>query len=312
MPARPADVPEGVTRTFWLTVKVPAERRGPALTGARSASKAERGGELALPLRFTVRKGTLDPVDIPAGPVRPHDRPALVRGRGRRLEPRRWRSKSLRKLRAVRLHDRRAACPSITYRGFEDGASPDSTSPRRRPDELASRSTASGMPVVTYCGASGAEHLLQGRGRDEGGGLPRLPRVPEGDLRGGAEARRRGGLAPGLLEHRRRAARRRPDPRRRERRGLPPGVPARAALLHRGQLVHGDGRAATRTSACRGPCTSSTWNIHDERRRRTCCTRPAATGPSTTAATAGPTATTCTRPRSLQSAPSCPSVPNPH
>ena len=61
-------MPAGVTRTFWLTVKVPAERPGRRSTAARCACKAERGGELSLPLRFTVRKGTLDPVDIPAGP----------------------------------------------------------------------------------------------------------------------------------------------------------------------------------------------------------------------------------------------------
>ena len=30
--------------------------------------KAERGGELDLPFHLTVRAGTLDPVDVPAGP----------------------------------------------------------------------------------------------------------------------------------------------------------------------------------------------------------------------------------------------------
>ena len=67
IPQASAAVPEGVTRTFWLTVKTPADAPAGVYRGeVRLAS--EHGGSLTLPLQFTVRKGTLDPVDVPAGP----------------------------------------------------------------------------------------------------------------------------------------------------------------------------------------------------------------------------------------------------
>ena len=41
---------------------------GPASTRGRSRSAPEKGGTGTVPLEFRVRAGTLDPVDIPAGP----------------------------------------------------------------------------------------------------------------------------------------------------------------------------------------------------------------------------------------------------
>ena len=67
LPRAWADAPEGVTRTFWLTVKTPADAPAGVYRGEVRLA-AEQGGTLTLPLRFTVRKGTLDPVDMPAGP----------------------------------------------------------------------------------------------------------------------------------------------------------------------------------------------------------------------------------------------------
>src|SRR5262249_42598932 len=65
MPRASAAVPKGVTRTFWLTVKVPEDAPAGDYRGEVRLTP-EQGGALSLPLRFTVRKGTLDPVDIPA------------------------------------------------------------------------------------------------------------------------------------------------------------------------------------------------------------------------------------------------------
>jgi hypothetical protein len=67
VPRATAAVPKGVTRTFWLTVKTPVDAPPGEYRGTVRIA-AERGGELLLPLVFTVRKGTLDPVDLPAGP----------------------------------------------------------------------------------------------------------------------------------------------------------------------------------------------------------------------------------------------------
>jgi hypothetical protein len=60
-------MPEGVTRTFWPTVKVHADTP-PGVYRGSVCLKTEKGGGLSLPLAFTVRKGTLDPVDVPVGP----------------------------------------------------------------------------------------------------------------------------------------------------------------------------------------------------------------------------------------------------
>ena len=67
MPGGVADVPEGLTRRFWLTVRTPADARPGAYKGTVTI-RPEKGGSAQVPLEFRVRAGTLDPVDIPAGP----------------------------------------------------------------------------------------------------------------------------------------------------------------------------------------------------------------------------------------------------
>ena len=68
MPGAIADVPEGLTRRFWLTVRTPADARpgplqgddhGPPRDGRHGPGSAANSASGA---------GTLDPVDIPAGP----------------------------------------------------------------------------------------------------------------------------------------------------------------------------------------------------------------------------------------------------
>ena len=67
MPRASVQMPNDMTRRFWLTVKTPADAAPGIYRGAIKIA-AERGGTCSVPLEFTVRKGTLDAVDIPAGP----------------------------------------------------------------------------------------------------------------------------------------------------------------------------------------------------------------------------------------------------
>ena len=60
-------MPKGLTRRFWMTVKVPAAARPGVYKGTLSI-RAGQGETSRIPLEFRVRAGTLLPVDIPAGP----------------------------------------------------------------------------------------------------------------------------------------------------------------------------------------------------------------------------------------------------
>ena len=67
VPRNSVALPEGVARQYWLTVRIPAAANPGVYTGEVTFSP-EQGPPAAVPLRFTVRKGTLAAVDIPAGP----------------------------------------------------------------------------------------------------------------------------------------------------------------------------------------------------------------------------------------------------
>jgi hypothetical protein len=60
-------MPKDIVRQFWLTVKTPADAR-PGLYKGKVTIKTEKGGSAEMPVELRVRKGTLDEVDIPAGP----------------------------------------------------------------------------------------------------------------------------------------------------------------------------------------------------------------------------------------------------
>ncbi len=60
-------MPQGLTRRFWMTVRTPADA-GPGLYKGTISIRTDNGGTTRIPLEFRVRSGTLDPVDIPAGP----------------------------------------------------------------------------------------------------------------------------------------------------------------------------------------------------------------------------------------------------
>ena len=67
MPGGVADVPQGLTRRFWMTIRTPAN----ALAGSYKGTvtiRPEKGESSRVALEFRVRAGTLNPVDIPVGP----------------------------------------------------------------------------------------------------------------------------------------------------------------------------------------------------------------------------------------------------
>jgi hypothetical protein len=147
MPRASAPVPAGVTRTFWLTVKVPATAKEGQYKGSVKLTPA-KGEALSLPLTFLVRKGTLDAVDVPAGPWgHTIDLPWYEE------ESRSWNRRmalaSLKKLREYGFTTA-SGLPVLSYRGFKDGV------PQidfRAGDEQMKLFKEAGfrMPVITYC-----------------------------------------------------------------------------------------------------------------------------------------------------------------
>jgi hypothetical protein len=146
IPRAAAPVPKGVTRTFWLTVKVPKDAPAGEYRGEVRV-KAEKGGELTVPLRFVVRKGTLDPVDIPVGPWgHTIDLPWFAdeaAGWNRTMA-----AKSLRKLREYGFTTA-TGLPSLTYHGFKNGV-PQIDFSRGDAQMRLFRQLGFTMPVVTY------------------------------------------------------------------------------------------------------------------------------------------------------------------
>lgn len=153
LPRATAAVPAGVTRTFWLTIQVPADAAPGSYRGEVRIA-AERGDAVKLPLTLTVRKGTLDPVDVPAGPWgHTIDLPWFED------EAADWNRamavKSLQKLREYGFTTA-TGLPVVTLRGFKAGQ------PQlefTRADAQMKRFRAQGftMPVVTYCELPGLD-----------------------------------------------------------------------------------------------------------------------------------------------------------
>src|SRR5262249_48941901 len=146
VPRGAAPTPEEVTRTFWLTVKVPADAAAGDYRGTVRLA-AERGGTLSLPLRFIVRKGTLDPVDVPVGPWgHTIDLPWYEDEAG--AWNRDMAVKSLRKMREYGFTTA-SGLPVVTFRGFKEGAPQldfsQGDAQMRRFQECGFR-----MPVVSY------------------------------------------------------------------------------------------------------------------------------------------------------------------
>ncbi len=120
MPDGVAEVPAGLTRRFWLTIRTPADAR-PGVYKGTVTIRPETGVTAQVPLEFRVRAGTLDVVDVPAGPFGfgitipwYGDDPRTSEFNAMLAE------KSLRKMREYGF----TACsglPSIVYKGFKNG-----------------------------------------------------------------------------------------------------------------------------------------------------------------------------------------------
>ena len=120
MPGGVADVPAGLTRRFWMTVRTPLDAR-PGVYKGTVTIRPEKGASTRLPMEFRVRAGQLDPVDVPAGPFGYaigipwfDDDPATARFNGPMA------TKSLRKMREYGFTTF-SGLPTIPYKGFRGG-----------------------------------------------------------------------------------------------------------------------------------------------------------------------------------------------
>lgn len=151
VPRASAAVPDGLTRTIWLTVKTPSDARAGEYRGAVRIA-AEHGGEISLPLRLTVQKGSLDPVDLPAGPFSHtidlpwYDDEAAAYNRE-------MASRSLARLREYGFTTA-SGLPVVRYLGFKNGK-PQLDFTRADDQMRLFREHGFDMPVITYCAFEG-------------------------------------------------------------------------------------------------------------------------------------------------------------
>jgi hypothetical protein len=120
MPTNVVRMPKDITRRFWLTVKTPADAK-PGLYRGKVTVRPEQGPAAEIPIEFRVRRGTLDPLDIPAGPW---GYTIGIPWYGDDLAAAAWNEammlKSLRKMREYGFTTC-SGIPQIAYRGFKDG-----------------------------------------------------------------------------------------------------------------------------------------------------------------------------------------------
>ncbi len=67
MPKADLDLPKGLTRSLWFTIQTPSNA-SPGVYAGTVTLTPTGGAPITVAVRFTVRKGSIDPVDIPAGP----------------------------------------------------------------------------------------------------------------------------------------------------------------------------------------------------------------------------------------------------
>ena len=120
LPTNTVEMPNAITRQFWLTIKTPPGAKPGAYRGQLTFSP-EQGLPTTVPLELRVRIGTLDPVDIPVGPwgysIRTpwyEDDPAAAAFHEQLAQ------RSLRKLREYGFTSF-SGLPSVAYKGFKDG-----------------------------------------------------------------------------------------------------------------------------------------------------------------------------------------------
>ena len=159
MPIATVDLPKGVARRFWLTVRTPADAK-PGLYQGKVAVRPAKGDPIEVPLAFTVRAGMLDPVDVPAGPWSytigipwPGGDPEAAACNDRMAR------ESLRRMRAYGFTTF-SGLPVLTYRGFKDGK-PDIDFSVGDAQMKMARDAGFTMPVITYCPFGGLNLYYQ-------------------------------------------------------------------------------------------------------------------------------------------------------
>ncbi len=120
LPIKTVRMPKDISRRFWLTVKTPADTK-PGLYRGNVEIAPEQGAASSVPIEFTVRRGTLDPVDIPAGPWSyTIGTPWYGDDPGAAAFNREMSLKSLRKMREYGF-TMFSGIPAVHYRGFKAG-----------------------------------------------------------------------------------------------------------------------------------------------------------------------------------------------
>jgi hypothetical protein len=151
IPRNSIEVKSGVTRTFWFTVKTPADAKPGEYTGQITLTP-ENGAPSQIPLKFRVRKGTLDTVDIPAGPWGhtidlPWNGPEAHTWNASMAE------KSMKKLHEYGFTTF-SGLPYCSLKGFKDGK-PEIDFSAGDAQMKRAREAGFTMPVITYCGFGG-------------------------------------------------------------------------------------------------------------------------------------------------------------
>jgi hypothetical protein len=120
MPTNNVAMPKGVARQFWLTFRPPTNAP-PGLYRGQVTVSPEKAAPATVPLELRVRRGTLDPLDIPAGPwgysIRTpwyDDDPAAAAFHQQLAQ------KSLRKMREYGF-TMCSGFPQVRYQGFKNG-----------------------------------------------------------------------------------------------------------------------------------------------------------------------------------------------
>ena len=147
VPRSSVDAPKDITRRFWLTAQAPTDAQAGVYRGEVTV-RPDHADPMRIPLELTVRKGSLDPVDLPVGPWgHTVDLPWFDD------EADQWNNelarKSLQKLREYGF----TTCtglPIVRYDGFKDGKPQlDFSVGDAQMKRL--RQAGFDMPVISYC-----------------------------------------------------------------------------------------------------------------------------------------------------------------
>ena len=155
LPRDTVAIGKDIARRFWFTVHVPAHAK-PGLYKGQVTLTPEHGEKSTTPVEFQVYPGTLDPVDIPAGPFSYE-----IRAPWNDNDPSAREFDSAMDERCLKkMHDYGfttfSGMPYVRYLGFKDGKPTFDFSKADHQMKLA-RDCGFTMPVITYCGFGGLD-----------------------------------------------------------------------------------------------------------------------------------------------------------